>query len=109
MNNEEKILEVLMQLTTSVNNISNKVNQIEIKVNELDTTQKQMQNDLENVKEKLSAVYTQTSELTEFKTFTKSKLDKIDILSSDIKFIKHKLHETEEDVFNIKDYLKIVK
>lgn len=27
----------------------------------------------------------------------------------DVKFIKHKLHETEEDIFDIKDHLKIVK
>lgn len=30
-------------------------------------------------------------------------------LKKDIKFIKHKLHQTEEDVFDIKDYLKIIK
>lgn len=30
-------------------------------------------------------------------------------LKTDIKFIKHKLHETEEDVFDIKDHLKIIK
>ncbi|MDK2920156.1 MAG: hypothetical protein PWQ37_2889 [Candidatus Petromonas sp.] len=30
-------------------------------------------------------------------------------LSKDFRFIKHKLHQTEEDVFDIKDHLKIIK
>jgi len=33
----------------------------------------------------------------------------IDALSKDMKFIKNKLHETDEGVFDIKDYLKIIK
>ena len=33
----------------------------------------------------------------------------ISSISKDLKFIKHKLHETEEDVFDIKDHLKLVK
>lgn len=31
------------------------------------------------------------------------------LAAKDVKFIKHKLHETEEDVFDIKDHLKIIK
>jgi hypothetical protein len=34
---------------------------------------------------------------------------KISSIDKDIKFIKHKLHQTEEDVFDIKDHLKIIK
>jgi chromosome segregation ATPase len=30
-------------------------------------------------------------------------------ISKDVKFIKHKLHQTEEDVFDIKDHLRIIK
>lgn len=30
-------------------------------------------------------------------------------ISKDVKFIKHKIHETEEDVFDIKDHLKIIR
>ena len=30
-------------------------------------------------------------------------------ISKDLKFINHKLRETEEDVFDIKDHLKLVK
>ncbi|TCO79152.1 hypothetical protein [Marinisporobacter balticus] len=34
---------------------------------------------------------------------------KIKTIDKDVKFIKHKLHQTEEDVFDIKDHLKAIK
>lgn len=30
-------------------------------------------------------------------------------ISKNLKFIKHKLHQTEEEVFDIKDHLKLIK
>ena len=55
---------------------------------------------------KLEAVHEQTTQLTEFRTETKMEIES---LSQDVKFIKHKLHEIEVDVFNIRYHLKLVK
>lgn len=60
----------------------------------------------ERIEKKLDSVVEQTADLTEFRTETR---DNLDTISKDVKFIKHKLHETEEDVFDIKDHLKIIK
>lgn len=85
MNNDEKIIKLLENLTTSVS---------------------QIQSDITEIKGKVNSVYEQTAELTEFRTETK---DGFSLVSKDIKFIKHKLRETEEDVFDIKDHFKLIK
>lgn len=81
-------------------------NKIESLLMKILDNQTQMQSDITEIKDKMNAVFNQTANLTEFRTETK---DNFAILSKDVKFIKHKLHETEEDVFDIKDHLKIVK
>lgn len=68
--------------------------------------QESIQSDITIIKNKIDSVYEQTAELTEFRTETK---DNFNSITKDVKFIKHKLHETEEDVFDIKDHLKIIK
>jgi len=83
--------------------IIDKLNSMDKKLNSMDTD---LNSRLDRIEIKLDAVHDQTADLTEFRTETK---DNMDIISKDVKFIKHKLHETEEDVFDIKDYLKIVK
>ena len=66
----------------------------------------EMKSDITEIKEKINSVYDQTADLTEFRTETK---DNFSSIIKDVKFIKDKLHETEKDVFDIKDHLKIVK
>ena len=51
-------------------------------------------------------VYEQTADLTVFRTYTN---DSLNTISTDVKFIKRKVKDTEEDVFVIQDCLKIVK
>jgi chromosome segregation ATPase len=80
--------------------------QILSELKEIKENQQAMQSDIAEIKEKINSVYDQTADLTEFRTETKNAFNNI---SKDVKFIKHKLHETEEDVFDIKDHLKIVK
>ena len=65
-----------------------------------------MKSDITGIKEKINSVYDQTADLTEFSIETR---DNFSSINKDVKFIKHKLHKTEEDVFDIKDHLKIVK
>lgn len=82
---------------------SNKIEQLLIQLLE---NQKSMQSDITEIKDKINLVYNQTATTCEDITTVDSKIEN---LSKDIKFIKHKLHETEEDVFDIKDHLKIIK
>ena len=65
-----------------------------------------LKDDVKNINEKIDNVYTQTSDLTEFKWTT---TETIKTISEDVRFIKHKLHKTEEDVFSIQTQMKIVK
>jgi peptidoglycan hydrolase CwlO-like protein len=81
-------------------------NKIESLLMQIIENQTKMQTDITEIKEKINSVYDKTADLTEFRTETKANFNTI---TKDVKFIKHKLHETEGDVFDIKDYLKIVK
>lgn len=77
----------------------------------LDITEKQvdilgLKADITEIKGKINSVYNQTADLTEFLTETK---DNFTSINKDVKFIKHKPHKTEEDVFDIKRPIKIVK
>lgn len=81
-------------------------NKIESLLLQILKNQESMQSDITEIKNKIDSVYEQTADLTEFRTETK---DNFNSIAKDVKFIKHKLHETEEDVFDIKDHLKIIK
>ncbi|CAI3543063.1 MULTISPECIES: hypothetical protein [Clostridium] len=81
-------------------------NKIESLLLQIIKTQESIQSDVTEIKNKINSVYDQTADLTEFRTQTK---DNFNSILKDVKFIKHKLHETEEDVFDIKDHLKIIK
>lgn len=82
---EKEILELLKCMQKDIKDINTKVDRIE---------------------NKLDGVHEQTADLTEFRTETKHKLNTI---SQDVKFVKHKVQETEEDVFSIQSHLKIIK
>lgn len=82
------------------------LNQILSKLNNIEKNQESMQSDLADIKNKINSVYDQTADLTEFRTET---TDKLNIVSQDIKFVKHKIQETEEDMFAIQTHLKIIK
>lgn len=75
-------------------------------IDKLNSMGKEINSRLDRIESKLDSVHAQTADLTEFRTETKENFEDV---SKDVKFIKHKLHKTEEDVFDIKDYLKIVK
>lgn len=92
MSNEEQILKMLETLATTVGNIKSDI--IEIKDGQ------------KRIEQKIDSIYDQTADLTEFRTETKDVLDGV---SKDIKFVKHKVQETEEDVFTIQSHLKIIK
>lgn len=92
----EKVLnQILEKLTT----IETKVDSLETKVDGLEKSQSEMNS-------KLDSICDQTAILTEFKTSTEDKLNKI---VDDIDFIKHEGFETKQDLFTIKRNLKSIK
>ncbi|PRR81744.1 hypothetical protein [Clostridium vincentii] len=73
----------------------------------------QILNELKDLKEgqvriekKLGSVHKHTAKITEEITGTNMKIDKI---SDDVDFLKHKEHQTEEDLFKLKKNLHIIK
>lgn len=82
MNNEEKILTILQQI----------------------------QNDITELKEGQSRIESIVSDLEPKNAVRHLELNtNIEEMHKDIKFIKHKLHINEEEIFDIKDKLKLVK
>ncbi len=97
---------ILNEILAKLNKMEKNQSKMEENQNKMQQIQIQMQSDISEIKEKVIAVYNQTADLTEFRTETK---DNFNNVSKDVKFIKHKLHETEEEMFDIKDRLQIIK
>ncbi len=117
LNNMEKIQ---MEMQLKINESEKTQREIQSKLNESEKTQREMQSKLNeseklqikmqsnitDIKGKVNAIYNQTADLTEFRTESK---DNFTNVSNDVKLIKHKLNQTEEDVFVIKDHFKLIK
>jgi len=86
--------------------ILNKLDNLDKKVGDLDNKIDNLQQGQSRIEKKLDAVYNQTADLTEFRTSTSDNLTKI---CKDVSFIKHKLHQNEEEIFDIKSHIKIIK
>lgn len=79
----------------------------------MDEVLQQILSELKDIKEgqiriekKLDSVHDHTAKITEDITEANMKIDKI---SDDIDFLKHKEHQTEEDLFKLKKNLQIIK
>lgn len=92
----KQILSKLDTLEIDITSIKQNVNELKSDVSEL----KEGQNEIKDMFRNLEAV--NATRHTDI-------YDSILGLTKDLKFVKHKLHETEEDVFDIKDHLKLVK
>ncbi|SHH53974.1 hypothetical protein SAMN02745135_01123 [Caloranaerobacter azorensis DSM 13643] len=118
---ENKVYELLEKMYVEMNekfsNLENEIKTINNRLNNLEEGQKK----LEEGQRKLGS---DIKELKQGQELIKDHIDQLDSknanrhieafyklnnIEKDIKFIKHKLHQTEEDVFDIKDYLKIIK
>ena len=82
------------------------LNKILSKLDSIESDVKTIKDSQNSIEQKIDYICNQTADLTEFRTETKDKLNSI---SHDIKFVKHKVQETEEDVFTIQNHLKIIK
>ncbi|BCZ45715.1 hypothetical protein psyc5s11_17820 [Clostridium gelidum] len=101
-----KIESLLVQILENQTKMQSDITGMQFDITGIQSDITGMKSDITEIKGKINSVYDQTADLTEFRTETK---DNFSSINKDVKFIKHKLHETEEDVFDIKDHLKIVK
>lgn len=60
----------------------------------------------DRIEKKLDTVYEQTATLTEFRTEVNQKLDN---LTDDVEFLKHKEYEHEQDIFRLKRNIQVSK
>ncbi|WP_072890255.1 hypothetical protein [Tepidibacter formicigenes] len=83
--------------------ILDKINSIDTRLDNIETDIKDLKQGQQEIKDHLIQLDSQNAErhITAF-----SKLESVD---KEVRFIKHKLHQTEEDVFDIKDHLKLIK
>ncbi|WP_270567981.1 hypothetical protein [Clostridium beijerinckii] len=96
---DDKIEALLMKIIENQNKMQSNITEIKSDI-------VGMKSDISEIKGKVDSIYDQTADLTEFRTGTKEHFITI---NKDVKLIKQKLHKTEEDVFDIKGQLKIVK
>jgi chromosome segregation ATPase len=89
MNNEDKILNILQQIQNDI---------------------KDLKSDVKDLKEGQTRIESLVTELDPKNASRHVELNNsIDELHKDVKFIKHKLHVNEEEIFDIKDKLRLVK
>lgn len=86
------------------------LNDILFKLNSMENSLQDLKEGQIRIEEKINNIDIKIDDLEPKNATRHSEINlKIDSMSKDMKFIKHKLHETEEDVFDIKDHLKIIK
>lgn len=96
---EKEILELLKSMQNSIETMQNDMKSMKSDISELKVGQ-------ERIEKKLDGVTDQTADLTEYRTTTTANIESI---KTDVKFVKRKVQDTEEDVFVIQDHLQIVK
>lgn len=84
--------------------------QILERLNNIEETQKQIQSDIKDLKEGQSRIESKFDDL-EAKNATRhtEMFVKLNEIGKDAKYIKYKIHENEEEIFDIKDHLKLIK
>lgn len=121
---QELVLEHLAKLTQDITELKIGQQNLEKGQKELQTGQEELRNnqkefqagleDLRNNQKemqiKLDLVYNHTAKLTENLTnFQAETNQKLDLLSDDMKYLKYKEAQNEEDLFKVKAYLKMTK
>ena len=111
MNNE--VLELLKSIQGNITSMKSDIASMKGDITSMKGDIASMKGDInvlkegqERIEKKLNVVFEQTADLTDFKTVTS---DNIQSMKKDVKFIKRKVQDTEEDVFVIQDHLKLIK
>ncbi|WP_026477863.1 coiled-coil domain-containing protein [Alkaliphilus transvaalensis] len=91
-----KVDEKILKLDARVSNL-------ETKVASLDDRELNIEFGQKRIEKKFDSLSGQLPDLREFK---RSTYDSLTIIKKEVTFIKHKLHQNEEDIFDIKNSLK---
>lgn len=103
---ENEIKDILIKLLEGQSRLETKVSGLETTVHVLETDSQEIKKIVNRIEEKVESIYDQTHDLTEYRTESNMKLDKI---SDDIDFLKHEEYQTKQDIFKINKYLTIIK
>ena len=98
--------DVLKQILNKLDAMDNRFDAMDNRFDAMDNRFDTLQKGQERIEKKLDAVYEHTADLTEFRTSTSGNLIEI---RKDVSFIKHKIHQNEEENFDIKTCIKLVK
>lgn len=102
--------QVLNLILSKLDNIEKTIDNIEKRVDSIESDVKEIKSDVTEIRASQNRLEARLEDLD-----SKNAKNHITMMSmlkttyKDVKFVKHKLYQTEEDVFDIKDYLKIVK
>ena len=100
---EDKILEILKAMQEQINSIDNKMDGMKIDIDE-------MKIDISDLKDCQREIKSTLGDLEATNAKRHIEMEKsINVLNENVDFITHKLNETERDMFNIKNNLKIIK
>ncbi|WP_129600250.1 hypothetical protein [Anaerophilus nitritogenes] len=101
---------VLQQILTEMKTINQRLDHMESDIKDLkqgQTKLEQGQTKLEQGQQEIKNHLIQLD--SQNATRHMDAFSQLKTIDKEVKFIKHKLHQTEEDVFDIKDHLKIIK
>lgn len=102
--------ELLQQLLNEVKSINAEIKTINSRLANLEQGQAKLEQGQANLEQGQQEIKKHLIQLdTKNADRHVTAFSKIKAIDKDIKFIKHKLHQTEEDVFDIKDHLKLIK
>lgn len=113
-NNNDKIENLLIQVLENQTKSEMKLDKLEQQLNKNTLLLEKVTDNIKLLAEGEETIIAQLgTSAKENNNTINSRLEIIELatksISKDVKFIKHKIHETEEDVFDIKDYLKIIR
>ncbi|MBU5486982.1 hypothetical protein KQI77_02235 [Clostridium sp. MSJ-8] len=103
---DNEILELLKLIQSDVTSMKNDITSMQDDITSMKSDINTLKDGQQRMEKKLDGVFDQTANLTEFTTTTTGNIQSI---KQDIRFVKRKVQDTEEDVFVIQDHLKIIK
>ncbi|MGL5086719.1 MAG: hypothetical protein ACRC68_13525 [Clostridium sp.] len=112
MDNEilNKILNKLESMDNKINSMDNKISSMDDKINSMDEGQQRIEIEIAGIKKDISKVDDKLIDLEAKNATSHSEMRLAnDKVLTEVKFIRHRLNETEKDIFTLCDHLKIVK
>lgn len=109
---EKEILDILKEMNSSLFNLENEIKNMKSEITDIKIDIRSFEDNMNEkfnwVNNRLDTISTGIGDVigNEVGDSLSNNLTEI---KDDIKFIKHKLHSTEEDVYKIQSHLKIIK